>query len=49
MSDLCPMCVMFIADEEFNGCCSQGCNDDLLAYMDDLDDEYAHLTTASEL
>lgn len=50
-SGLCDMCVMFVATDEFNGCCSETCLNELYRYLHDLDAEHItdHLTLWSEL
>lgn len=48
---MCTQCGLFLADEEFHGCCSQSCLNDMRDYMADLDLFYAadHATHWSEL
>lgn len=36
MNGMCEMCTLFLADEQFEGCCSQTCLNDLYDYMADL-------------
>jgi len=49
ISCLCDVCALLIATDEFHGCCSQSCLDQLLQYMSDLDDLYEHVAHWTEL